>query len=122
MCRFKQLLHLLALAVRRFQYILCVGSRQYLKVLVQKQTRFNTSYVSVQVSIALVVFFAQSSFNTSYVSVQGYDIKSGIASLSEFQYILCVGSRDCICLYIFFVCLFQYILCVGSRIKICTAT
>ena len=56
----------------RFQYILCYGStgRRFLGF-IQRQD-FNTSYVTVQLTLPLSVSVAVPDFNTSYVTVQQY--------------------------------------------------
>ena len=121
--------------LKRFQYILCVGSREQSFKDLPFEVCFNTSYVSVQVFLFSFVLFLLLCFNTSYVSVQAFAVfayflfflvsihpmcrfkpspahKELIASM--FQYILCVGSSDCedtLCKVEY---LFQYILCVGS--------
>ena len=54
---------------------------------------FNTSYVSVQDIKECVAKESGTSFNTSYVSVQVNAPRLRPSDI-EFQYILCVGSRD----------------------------
>ena len=79
----------------RFQYILCVGSRLSSYFFIANRSSFNTSYVSVQ---ALLIHPPPLTpilicFNTSYVSVQVIGTKY-VKEEFEFQYILCVGSRN----------------------------
>ena len=76
----------------RFQYILCVGSSLQKTLELEKEDRFNTSYVSVQVTLIVLESCRFSCFNTSYVSVQE-NIDYCKTPANEFQYILCVGSR-----------------------------
>ena len=58
--------------IKKFQYILCYGStgRRFLGF-IQRQD-FNTSYVTVQLTLPLSVSVAVPDFNTSYVTVQQY--------------------------------------------------
>ncbi len=141
-----------------FQYIICVGSSWLVKTTFTSFLGFNTSYVSVQEERADKILIDEHRFNTSYVSVQGvptapFMLSSGVSihhmcrfkisstsigrNESRFQYIICVGSRKYLKLFltsfdnvsIHHMCRFkplllhqngtpssfQYIICVGSR-------
>ena len=70
MCRFKDILEDIAKRITKFQYILCVGSRNDKLAKAFMEKNFNTSYVSVQAGSLLVKRLEMCNFNTSYVSVQ----------------------------------------------------
>ena len=76
---------------------------------------FNTSYVSVQGIVVVSIISKPPSFNTSYVSVQDSDARYFHHTRLQFQYILCVGSRQEGMQKMKMQMEFQYILCVGSR-------
>ena len=82
-----------AILINEFQYILCVGSRGVFTSKIIEYASFNTSYVSVQVTYHKTSICLLLCFNTSYVSVQVKRILRR-QNPKEFQYILCVGSRN----------------------------
>ena len=93
MCRFKICGSIGTSSSSRFQYILCVGSSGLLLSLKGANVCFNTSYVSVQESSVLSRALLSSRFNTSYVLVQVLNPVNTIV-VPTFQYILCVGSSS----------------------------
>ncbi len=106
------------LPLKVFQYIICVGSRFDLIQYLQHLYCFNTSYVSVQgfsLNISLVSLWC---FNTSYVSVQGRLRSKKTKTKGKFQYIICVGSSFVSPKVAGKIVEFQYIICVGSSITL----
>ena len=83
--------------IKKFQYILCYGStgRRFLGF-IQRQD-FNTSYVTVQLTLPLSVSVAVPDFNTSYVTVQLRIMIIIMILKIGFQYILCYGSTIFVC-------------------------
>ncbi len=91
MCRFKYLHWFYSKSYREFQYIICVGSRRVKQRVVKLLHKFQY-IICVGSRLNLRLFCVLlSRFNTSYVSVQ-VEVIAKENNFTLFQYIICVGS------------------------------
>ena len=70
MLRFNEIYQLCIFLYIVFQYILCYGSTSIQLFFLNRECDFNTSYVTVQQRIMVILVRISVNFNTSYVTVQ----------------------------------------------------